>query len=154
MKNDKHEQVLSLIEEISNSNPIMEDIFLNGRCFNLYRILAVVFPEALAYYDLNHIITKIDDRYYDITGEVKDITGYHHLDSYWGYPTEDYKKEDINESKYKPRYCRYSRFWGGGKYQYKFELSNKKYFYLKNPNDAKTNHKWIIVTNNKTQAIN
>lgn len=41
-----------------------------GTCFHVYRLLAEVFPGAEAYYDQQHVITKIGERFYDITGEV------------------------------------------------------------------------------------
>ena len=47
------------------ANKDMEDIFLNGSCLNLYLILRNIFPEAVPYYNSDHIITKIDDRFYD-----------------------------------------------------------------------------------------
>lgn len=68
--NEKHNRVINLITEISNSNPIIEDIFLNGSCCNFYFILKSVFPESVAYFNIEHVITKIGNRYYDITGEI------------------------------------------------------------------------------------
>jgi len=41
-----------------------------GNCFGFYRILQAVFPEAKPYETGGHVITKIDDKYYDIRGEV------------------------------------------------------------------------------------
>ncbi|MEM9990626.1 MAG: hypothetical protein AAF738_02615 [Bacteroidota bacterium] len=48
----------------------MPNIFSFGSCWNFYELLKLVFPKSVAYYDCNHIITRIGDRYYDITGEV------------------------------------------------------------------------------------
>jgi len=45
--------------------------YLKGGCYDLYFKLLGKFPNAQAYYDSNHIITKIEDKYYDITGKVK-----------------------------------------------------------------------------------
>lgn len=66
----KYIKVLRLIKEISNSNPIMKDIFLAGSCCNFFFILKSVFPEAKAFFNIDHVITKIGDRYFDITGEI------------------------------------------------------------------------------------
>lgn len=66
----KHEKILSLIKEISNSNPVMQDIFLRGSCLNFHFILKEVFADAKAYFNIDHVISKIDERYYDITGEI------------------------------------------------------------------------------------
>lgn len=69
---NQHSKILELITEINNSNAVMRDIFLHGSCFNFYHILKVVFDESKAYYsqEIGHVITKIGDKYYDITGEV------------------------------------------------------------------------------------
>lgn len=50
---------------------MQEQVFLNGSCLNFFLILRAVFPGAKPFYNIDHIITKIGDRYYDITGEVK-----------------------------------------------------------------------------------
>jgi len=86
----KHKKVLKLIEEISNSNPIMYDIFLRGSCCNLYFILKTVFPKAKAYFNIEHIITKIDGKYYDITGEVSS-EGYIPIEEMY---TDKYKDDE------------------------------------------------------------
>lgn len=49
----------------------MTDIYTKGSCYNLYVILKHVYPQAVAYGDEDHIITEIDGKYYDITGEVR-----------------------------------------------------------------------------------
>ena len=38
---------------------------------NFFCILRCVYPGAKAWYDMNHVITEIDGRFYDITGQVK-----------------------------------------------------------------------------------
>lgn len=51
-----------------------QEVYTKGSCYHFYLILKKVFPSAEAYYNINHVITKIDSKYYDITGEVyKDI---------------------------------------------------------------------------------
>ena len=49
----------------------MENIFLYGSCMNMFCILRTVYPNAKAWYNANHIITEIEGKFYDITGEVK-----------------------------------------------------------------------------------
>lgn len=66
----KQRQILNLIAEIRNSHSKMEEIFLNGSCLNFHMILRSVYPESEPYFNINHIITKIDDKFYDITGIV------------------------------------------------------------------------------------
>ena len=68
-----HKQVLSFISLIRESHPFMESIYTNGSCLNFYLILRDRFKEhcPVPYYNVDHVITLIGDRYYDITGEVK-----------------------------------------------------------------------------------
>jgi len=47
------------------------EFYLNGRCYSFYFKLLGKFANAICYYNSDHVITKIKDRYYDITGEVK-----------------------------------------------------------------------------------
>jgi len=44
-------------------------IYTEGSCGELHKILKCVYPEAQAYYDGDHTLTKIGDRWYDILGE-------------------------------------------------------------------------------------
>lgn len=46
----------------------MSNIFNYGSCMNLFCILRVLYPEAKAYYNQDHIITEIGGIYYDIEG--------------------------------------------------------------------------------------
>ena len=64
-----HEAILEIIEyytEIFGVYP-----FLNGGCGVMFRLLHSHFPEARPYYDSDHVITRINNRYYDATGEVE-----------------------------------------------------------------------------------
>lgn len=45
--------------------------YLNGACYDLYFKLLGKFHNAICYYDSDHVITRIGNKYYDITGEVK-----------------------------------------------------------------------------------
>ncbi len=62
---------LQFITAIRESFFGAELIYTRGSCYQFYKILKVVFPNAVAYYDSNHVITRICNKYYDITGEVK-----------------------------------------------------------------------------------
>lgn len=64
----KHRKILNIISEIRNSDESMVSIFTEGSCMNFHMILRAIFPEAEAWYNIDHIITKIDNRFYDITG--------------------------------------------------------------------------------------
>jgi len=65
------DKVLCIINTIRNSFPDAVEIYTRGGCYQFYLILQSIFPEAKAYYDSDHIITKIGETYYDITGRVK-----------------------------------------------------------------------------------
>ncbi len=45
--------------------------YLNGACYELYFKLLGKFQNAICYYNSDHVITKINEKFYDITGEVK-----------------------------------------------------------------------------------
>lgn len=87
-KEKLNSEVLKLIEfiktEIKRIDPDLEpvDIFLNGNCGDLASILSEEFPDLAQPYvirykkrDPYHIVTKIGDKFYDITGET-DISKY------------------------------------------------------------------------------
>lgn len=59
------------IKTIRNSFVGSVQVYTQGSCYQFFRILKSVFPQAEAYYDSDHVITKIDDKFYDITGEVQ-----------------------------------------------------------------------------------
>lgn len=44
--------------------------FLNGQCYQFFKLMKTVFPTAEAWSDCDHVITKIGNQFYDITGEV------------------------------------------------------------------------------------
>lgn len=60
-----------LIREIRESFTGSVRVYTEGSCYQFYRILKCVFPQAIAWYDMNHVITEIDGEFYDITGKVK-----------------------------------------------------------------------------------
>lgn len=66
-----NKRVLQFIRLIRESHKEMVNIYTKGSCLDFFFILRNVFPSARAYYNSNHIITRIDGRYYDITGQVE-----------------------------------------------------------------------------------
>jgi hypothetical protein len=64
---------LHLIEAIRNSFPDARKVYTEGGCFELFKILRTVFPDAEPYYDEieGHVITLINGKFYDITGQVR-----------------------------------------------------------------------------------
>ena len=69
--------VESFIATIRDSFIGSQQVYTEGSCYHFYLILKCVYPEAEPYYDADHIITKIGNSFYDITGEVQQ--GYAHL---------------------------------------------------------------------------
>lgn len=66
----KHRRILNVIGQIRAAHPVMKDIFTKGGCLNLFCVLRAVYPEARAWFNVDHVITEIDGKYYDITGTV------------------------------------------------------------------------------------
>lgn len=64
-------EVLEFIKTVRESFVGSEHIYTRGSCYQFYKILKLVFPSAEAFYDMDHVITRINDKYYDITGEVE-----------------------------------------------------------------------------------
>ena len=50
-----------------------QQVYTEGSCYHFYLILKEIFPNAQPYFDEDHIVTKIDGKFYDITGEVKEV---------------------------------------------------------------------------------
>lgn len=72
--------ILDLINKLRETDRYIETIYLNGGCYQFHLFLESLFPECMAYIneDKNHIISKYQGKFYDITGEV-DPTGFRPL---------------------------------------------------------------------------
>lgn len=66
----KHQKILNIISSIRDSHSEMVNIFTLGSCMNFFVILRSIFPKAEAYYNQDHVITKIHGKFYDINGQV------------------------------------------------------------------------------------
>jgi hypothetical protein len=84
---------LVFINLLRNSDNYIKTIYLNGGCYQFHLILKTLYPKAVPYVvgyrpnsRMDHVITKIDNKYYDITGEVDKSKFYH---------SRKAKKEDI-----------------------------------------------------------
>jgi hypothetical protein len=53
-----------------------QEVYTRGSCLHFYKILKQVFPDAECWYDQDHILTRIDNRFYDITGQVSIFMDY------------------------------------------------------------------------------
>lgn len=73
-------QIEKFISTIRDSFVGSQQVYTEGSCYHFYKILKQVFPTAHPYWDLNHVLTRIDGKFYDITGEVTPITSVHALE--------------------------------------------------------------------------
>lgn len=78
--------VLKFISTIRNSFIGADYVYTNGSCFQFYRILKCVFPQAIAYYNGDHIVSMIDGRMYDVNGEIECSSSF--------LPLSDYHNEE------------------------------------------------------------
>ena len=60
------------LKELRDSADAQYKIFTEGSCFRLYKILKIIYPNAVAYWSDRdgHCVTKIDKSYYDIGGKL------------------------------------------------------------------------------------
>lgn len=82
---------IKVIQLIRESFIGSEKVYTQGSCYQLYLILKYIFPEA--YYNCDHVITKIKNVYYDINGIVDNISNYLPIDEIY---VKDIRKEAIN----------------------------------------------------------
>jgi hypothetical protein len=61
--------ILNFIKTIKDSFLGSEFVYTEGSCYKFFKILQSVFPNAEAYYNEFHTITKINNKFYDINGE-------------------------------------------------------------------------------------
>ena len=62
------EEFISLIRDSFVGS---QQVYTNGSCYHFYLILKNIYPSAICWYDESHIVTEIDGKFYDITGEVQ-----------------------------------------------------------------------------------
>ena len=62
---------IDFINTLRESDTYIQMIYTNGGCYQFYKVLKLLYPEAEAYKIKGpHVVTKIDGKYYDITGEL------------------------------------------------------------------------------------
>lgn len=100
----KNKQIINFLDELRESADDMYEIFTEGSCYRLYKILKTLYPQAEAYWSESdgHAITKIDNSYYDIGGEIKksyvDYKEYFKIKDHSGYNLLKYKTKEKNRS--------------------------------------------------------
>lgn len=76
------------------NNDMVVNMFTQGGCYQYHKMLKVVFPNAIAWYDPieAHVYTEIDGRYFDIKGEHKFRENWFKMDDF----KVDFTKEAEN----------------------------------------------------------
>lgn len=65
------DEIEKFLARLRDAHPSISEIFKNGGCFELFRILRVLYPTAEAWYAWHggHVYTKIGKYWYDIDGK-------------------------------------------------------------------------------------
>lgn len=73
-----HDDIMAVINAVRGSFVQAEQVYLYGSCYKFHEILVAAFPhlEVIPYYNVDHVISLIGKRFYDITGEVTDTEKY------------------------------------------------------------------------------
>lgn len=66
-------KVLKFLKALKDSDFYIQHIYTNGGCFQLYKILKTIWPQAKPYTNtyIAHVATMIDGVLYDIHGRIK-----------------------------------------------------------------------------------
>lgn len=66
--------VLAFLAALRDVHPDMARWGQHGGCFRVYLLLKQAFPDAEAWYDGDHVITRVGASFFDITGKVRPFT--------------------------------------------------------------------------------
>ena len=68
----KKGDILQFINALRKTDKYIEMIYLNGACYQFHLLLKTFFPKSKPYIskEKDHVITKYNGKYYDITGEI------------------------------------------------------------------------------------
>lgn len=93
--------IVKFLDELRDASDDMYEVFTEGSCFRLYLILKTIFPQAKPYWSevQGHAITKIDGKYYDIGGELKEE--YVKMKDYYRIKKKDIRSYSIMKYKSK-----------------------------------------------------
>lgn len=78
--------VINIINALRKTDKSIEVIYMNGSCYRFHLFLKELYPNAIPYMsqDKDHVITKINNEFYDITGKVEE-------ESYYPFTDDDFK---------------------------------------------------------------
>lgn len=93
-----HNKVMAFIDRFTLCGKLKDTIttFTQGCCYWFAYILHCRFSNSIIMYDpvINHFVVKIEDRLYDITG---DVTGEYNVVRWSTYPDESEKRRIIRD---------------------------------------------------------
>ena len=89
-----------LIAALRETDDYIKIIYLHGGCYQFYKFLKAVYPQAEPYISGSHVVTKIGNRYYDIRGAVRGK--YRPLTA---EDTEKCEKWSFSKNNWLARYC-------------------------------------------------
>ena len=69
---------LLLVNSLRETDNYIESIFTKGGCYQFYLFLKNIYPDAIPFIHKNkdHIVSKIEDKLFDITGIIEDKKEY------------------------------------------------------------------------------
>ena len=67
----KYTEILELIRLIRESFPDAEKVYTQGGCVRFALILKKVYPQGDIMWNEDHAVFRLEEHYYDITGEVE-----------------------------------------------------------------------------------
>jgi len=109
MKSTDKQRVLDFLKELKYSYKDMDIIFLEGSCYRLCILLDILMPNRckFLYSEVDeHWITRIDDCFFDINGELR--PDYVVFKDYSEQP--DYIMQSAYVPTYKGQACSYSKY--------------------------------------------
>lgn len=64
-------QIEAVLGRMRDLHPELMHKCLNGSCFKLFLLLRVIWPDAEAWYDGDHVLTLLDGQFWDVRGCVE-----------------------------------------------------------------------------------
>lgn len=81
-------KLIQFLDMLRTAHPDMQWLFMQGQCYNLWRIVRTVFPEAKCLYSMNegHVYIEYRGKLYDIRGK--------HVRGPWDLEPLDHQRGD------------------------------------------------------------
>lgn len=78
----ENKQLEDLISQIRDSFNGSIEVYTKGSCIRFCMILKTVFPKGIILYNSDHAIFELNNRFYDITGEVVKLSSHIPIEEY------------------------------------------------------------------------